>query len=170
MSTIRIKPVAIGLLFALLSLFCGMLHGMAFGAFEESIETSLRNVAKASPTLSKSKKKVKRAVHSGWKYLKRAHEHFMGLGTAGLALIIFIAISPAKDLVKTAVSTITGAGMFLYPLFWTLTGIKTAEVGAHRAKESLELLAQAGAGLSFIGLLGTIFIAITWIKSEKIDA
>jgi hypothetical protein len=169
MATIKIKPVAIGLIFALLSLFCGMLHGMAFGAKEESIKASLRDVAKSSPALSGSKKKVKKAVRSGWKYLKRAHEHFMGLGTAGLALIIFIAISPAKDIIKTAVSTIVGAGMFLYPLFWTLTGIKTAEVGAHAAKESLELLAQAGAGLSFIGLLGTIFIAVTWIKSERTD-
>ena len=61
------------------------------------------------------------------------------------------AATDAGVLWRERVATAVGLGAFLYPLFWTLGACKTPEIGAHEAKESLELLAQAGAGLFFLG-------------------
>ncbi len=166
MIDISVKPVAVGLILALLALLGGELHGMAFGAKEDAIKSYLENTAKANEATLGSKSKVEKAAGGAWKYLKRAHIHFMGLGTAALALVVVVALSPVADVMKMVVSTLVGLGAFIYPLFWTLAGLKSAEVGKHAAKESLELLAQAGAGASFLGLLGVFVVTALWIKED----
>ncbi len=155
------KPVAIGIILALAALFFGEAHGLAFGAKEDSIMRYFNAKAENNKATLGEKGYLK-TPEKAWKYLKRAHEHFMGLGVVGLVLSIFIGLSPNDPKQKMIVSTMVGLGAFLYPLSWLLISIKTASVGAHNAKESLELIAQAGAGLCFIGLLGTIWIAVKW--------
>lgn len=155
------KPVAIGVFFALAALLSGEIHGLAFGAKEDSIMRYFETKAENNKAFL-GEKGYKKTPEKAWKYLKRAHEHFMGLGVAAMALIIFIGLSPNDPKQKMIVSSMVGLGAFLYPLSWLLISIKTAGVGAHNAKESLELIAQAGAGLCFLGLLGTIWIAFKW--------
>lgn len=162
----KFKSVAIGVMFALTALLFGELHGMAFGAKEDAIKANYQSISEQNAATLGSPEKVTKAQDKAWKYLKRAHMHYMGLGTTALVLALFIGLSTAGAMIKTVVSSAVGFGAFVYPLFWTIVSFKTAAVGAHAAKESLALIAQAGAGIGFLGLLGTIAIAIMWCKSE----
>ena len=165
MESFSLKPVAIGVFFALFALLAGEIHGMGFGAKEDSIKKGFKETAAASATL-KSEEEKKKAADKAWKYLKRAHMHYMGLGAMALALSIFIGLAKTKPLYKTVVSTAVGFGAFVYPTFWSWVACKSASVGAHEAKESLSIVAQAGTGIGFLGLLGTIAIAIIWLRAE----
>jgi hypothetical protein len=167
MGNINFKAVVAGILLSLSALLLGEMHGMAFGAKEDAIMDHFKATAEANSVALGSPENVKKAVEGSWKYLKRAHEHFMGLGAVGMILCMFVLISPAKDIHKTIVTTAVGFGAFVYPLFWTLTAFKTSAVGAHAAKQSLELLAQAGAGAGFLGLLGVIAVALSWSVKRR---
>jgi hypothetical protein len=167
MAILSLKPVALGILLSLCALLFGEMHGMAFGAKEDAIMDHFKATAEANSVVLGSPENVKKAVEGSWKYLKRAHEHFMGLGAVGMILCMFVLISPAKDFNKTIVTTAVGFGAFAYPLFWTLTAFKTSAVGAHAAKQSLESLAQAGAGSGFLGLLGVIAVALSWSSKRR---
>ncbi|MBI5814072.1 MAG: hypothetical protein HZB29_00490 [Nitrospinae bacterium] len=160
------KPVLLGVILALLAILGGTLHGMSFGAKEESIKEHFKTTAGYHIAEHGSIENANKSIEDAWKYLKRAHEHFMGLGTAALALSIFAGLSPAAAAVKRVVSTAVGLGAVIYPSFWTLTAFKTAQIGGHAAKESLAIMAQAGAGLFFLGLLGTIGVAAGWALAK----
>lgn len=170
MENFTFKPVAAGLILGLLTLLGGEMHGLAFGAKEDSIKTYFSETARANAASIGSEEKVNKATAGAWKYLKRAHEHYMGLGTAAVALTLVTGLAAAPAVAKTVVSTAVGLGALLYPLFWTLTSVRTAAMGAHAAKESLSLLAQAGAGLSFLGLLGVIALVVLWLKGGSEQA
>lgn len=167
MRGISIKPVAVGVSLALLALVTGEMHGMSFGALEGAIKEGF--AAAAAATHPNDAVAADANAQDAWKYLKRAHEHFMGLGTAALALCLFTGLARAANWLKFSASTAVGLGAFLYPLFWSLTAIATPAAGGHAAKESLKLLAQAGAGLSFLGLLGVIVTAVAWISAGDGD-
>jgi hypothetical protein len=167
MVNINLKPVALGILLSLCALLAGEMHGMAFGAKEDAIMDHFKATAEANSAALGSPEKAQKAVEGSWEYLKMAHFHFMGLGVVGMALCMFVLLSPAKDVHKTIVTTAVGFGAFVYPLFWTLTAFKTSSVGAHAAKESLEALAQAGAGAGFLGLLGVIAVAVSWSVARR---
>lgn len=156
------RSVAIGVVLALAALCTGQVHGLLFGAREESIRELFRSTAAAHALELGSPEKAQKAVEDGWKYLKRAHEHFMGLGAAALVLCLFIGLSPARGTTKTGIATLVGFGAVCYPAFWTLTAFRTPAMGAHAAKESLALMAQAGAGAGFIGLVATTALAVWW--------
>lgn len=167
MINLNLKPVALGILLSLGALLIGEMHGMAFGAKEDAIMDHFKATAEANATTLGSPENVKKAIESSWKYLKRAHEHYMGLGAVGMILCTFVLLSPAKDIHKTIVTTAVGFGAFVYPSFWTLTAFNTSAMGAHAAKESLALLAQAGAGAGFLGLLGVIAVALSWSAKRR---
>ena len=167
MININLKPVVAGILLSLCALLFGEMHGMAFGAKEDAIMDNFKATATANSAALGSPENAQKAIDGSWKYLKRAHEHFMGLGAVGMVLCTFVLLSPVKDIHKTIVTTAVGFGAFFYPLFWTLTAFKTSAVGAHAAKESLELIAQAGAGAGFLGLLGVIAVAVSWSVARR---
>lgn len=167
MLNVNLKPVALGILLSLSALLIGEMHGMSFGAKEDAIMDHFKATAQANSATLGSPENVTKAVESAWKYLKRAHEHFMGLGAVGMVLCIFVLLSPAKDMHKTIVTTAVGFGALVYPLFWTLTAFNTSAMGARAAKESLALMAQAGAGVGFLGLLGVIAVALSWATTRR---
>lgn len=167
MTNMNLKPVALGVFLALATLFLGELHGLSFGAKEDAIKASFTESAKANAAALGSEENMKKATDDAWKYLKRAHEHYMGLGAMGMVLCLFVGMSPAKDVHKTIVSAAVGFGALVYPLFWTLVSCKAAAVGGHAAKESLAIMAQAGAGVGFLGLLGVILIAFRWAWAPR---
>jgi hypothetical protein len=170
MTSFTVRPVAIGLLLALLALTAGELHGIAFGAGEDAIIASFRETALANMPTHGSEEKAAKAVEGGWKYLKRGHEHFMGLGAVSLALCLTLGLSTAAAPLKTVAAAAVGFGAFVYPLFWTLVALRTPAMGAHAAKESLALMAQAGAGLGFVGLLLSLAVTLRWIVGAKKEA
>jgi hypothetical protein len=169
MNGFSIRHVYVGLIFALAALLAGQMHGMAFGAKEDAIIESFRATAEAAAATHGSPEAVNKAVDGGWKYLKRAHEHFMGLGAMAVALCLLIGHATVKPLYKKFAATAVGFGAFTYPFFWFLVANKTPAVGAHTAKESLSLIAQAGAGAGFLGLIGTFVIVIMWVRSTPCE-
>lgn len=167
MLIINFKPVALGILLSLFALLLGEMHGMSFGAKEDAIMDHFKATAEANSSTLGSPENVQKAIDGSWKYLKRAHEHFMALGATGMVLCVFVLLSPARDVHKTIVTTAVGFGALVYPLFWTLTAFKTSAVGTHAAKESLALMAQAGAAAGFLGLLGVIVVALSWAVARR---
>ncbi len=169
METFTLRPVAAGLFFALLALVAGEMHGMAFGAKEDAIIASFKETAMANPTVAGDAAKAEKLAEKGWKYLKRAHEHFMGLGAASLALVLMFGLARVATPLKAAGATAVGLGALLYPLFWTMVATNVPAMGAHEAKESLALMAQAGAALIFLGTLDAVVVAALWCKADKND-
>lgn len=167
MENINFKPVVAGILLSLSALLLGEMHGMSFGAKEDAIMGHFKATAEANLATLGSPENVNKAIEDSWKYLKRAHEHFMGLGAVGMVLCMFVLLSPARDIHKTIVTSAVGFGALVYPFFWTLTALKTSAVGGHAAKESLALMAQAGAGAGFLGLLGVIAVAVSWAAVRR---
>ncbi len=168
MNGFQFKSVAIGVLLALLTLLVGQLHGLAFGAKEDAIKAYYKETAETAVNAATYDPKIaEKNAADAWKYLKRAHEHYMGLGAMALALCVFIGLAKTSGALKTAASTAIGFGAFVYPLFWTLAACKTAEVGKHAAKESLAIMAQAGALIGLLGLLGAILIAVISLRPSS---
>ncbi|MGK7345519.1 MAG: hypothetical protein ACNS63_06895 [Candidatus Nitrospinota bacterium M3_3B_026] len=169
MEKFTFKPVAIGIFLALAGLLLGELHGLSFGAKEEAIKAGFKATAEANAGALGSDEAVAKAADKAWGYLKRAHAHYMGLGALAVSLCLLVGLSPSPGLHKTAVSSAVGFGALVYPLFWTLASFKTAGVGSHAAKEALEPVALAGAGIGFLGLLGVIAVAVVWaLRKEEV--
>ncbi|MDH5510188.1 MAG: hypothetical protein OEZ32_07500 [Nitrospinota bacterium] len=162
------KPVSIGIILALSALLAGMVHGMAFGAKEDAIKEMFMNNAQAA--FAGKPDEVTKAAEGAWKYLKRAHYHFMGLGAMGVALCMFAGASRTGDKLKMVASTLVGFGSFVYPLHFTLSAFKASHAGKHAGHEAYELVAQAGAGTSFIGLLAMIAISVMWAMEKNESA
>jgi hypothetical protein len=165
MTKFTYKPVSIGVILALLALLAGMTHGMAFGAKEDAIKKIFRTNAEAS--FAGKPDEIKENVSEAWKTLKRAHLHFMGLGAAALALCLMAGLSNAGDSLKMAASTLMGFGALVYPFYYTVASFKVSSAGEEVAHATYELIAQAGAGASFIGLLAMIVIAVKWALSAE---
>ncbi len=151
-------PVRWGLLLAMLGLLMGVYLGIRFGKSEDEILAHLKTKAAASAVYAGDEKKIEGAVETGWKYLKRSHEHFQGLGAIALGVCLLLAALPLKCLAKTMLSLGVSVGAFIYPLFWYLVAYRSADMGKGAAKESLALMAQAGAGLYLVSFLGVLVV------------
>ena len=157
-----------GLVLSLLTLFMGIYLGIHFGKDEDNIKKYLKEKATASAVFKGDAEEIGAAARNGWKYLKRSHEHFQGLGAISIGLILLLSSTWLKPVIKTAVSIGTGFGAFIYPLFWYITAYNAAEMGKHAAKESLALMAQFGAGiyaLSFLVTFGAVLSFAIWRES-----
>ena len=151
-----VAPVRWGLLIAMLGLLMGVYLGIQFGKNEEAILADWRAKAQSSAVFAGDAKKIDGAVESGWKNLKRSHEHFQGLGAISLGLCLLVAALPLKCWPKSILSIGVALGAFLYPLFWYLVANRCAYMEKSAAKESLALMAQAGAGLYLVSLSGVL--------------
>jgi len=160
MRSLDIASVRWGLAVALCTLLMGAYLGIQFGKNEDQIWDSLKARGEASTYYHKKHHKPRQAANTGWNYLRRSHEHFQGLGGISIALILTISATWVKPLLKTFLALGVGIGGFTYPMFWYLVAYKSADVGAHAAKESLALMAQFGAGLYFVSLLATFAVVI----------
>jgi hypothetical protein len=157
-----------GLVLSLLTLFMGIYLGIHFGKDEDNIKKYLKEKATASAVFKGDAEEIGAAARNGWKYLKRSHEHFQGLGAISIGLILLLSSTWLKPVIKTVVSIGTGLGAFIYPLFWYITAYNAAEMGKHAAKESLALMAQFGAGiyaLSFLVTFGAVLSFAIWRES-----
>ncbi len=91
--------VRIGIVLALLTLLYGFGLGGAFGAFEDNIKGSLQASAEAvkATVYQGDEAAMKKITDKSWTYMKRAHLHANGLGTAALAIIFVLAGTPASS-------------------------------------------------------------------------
>ncbi|GMT41899.1 MAG: hypothetical protein IEMM0002_0310 [bacterium] len=156
------ESVRFGMVLALLCILMGVYLGLRFGNDEDNIKKHMKAQATSSAFYKGDDKLIELGVKKGWRYLKRSHEHFQGLGAISVGLILFLAAVPLKPLLRTVISIGIGLGAFVYPLFWYLIAYRIPEVGKHAAKESLVLMAQFGAGLFAVSFLAVILIALSY--------
>jgi len=173
--TLDLTNVRIGIALALLTLLYGFGLGGAFGAFEDNIKGSLAASAQEVSTsvYKGDEAAMKKITDKSWTYMKRAHLHANGLGTAALALIFVLVGTRSSDLVRGIVSGAIGAGALGYSSFWMFAARRAPALGStHDAKESLSWLAIPSAGLCILGLVAVIvlFVSTYFLRSGKATA
>lgn len=157
------KSIAAGACLSLLAIFFGFALGGAFGAFEASIKKRLNDSGSAVlQSVYKGDTAAKDVVvKKSWEYLQRAHMHGGAIGTAALASIATLILLCRLGLMAQLSALAFGSGAFLYSLFWLLAGLMAPGIGStSAAKESLSFIAIPGAGLSILGLGGTIISVV----------
>ena len=163
MMTLDLGSVRIGIALALLTLLYGFSLGGAFGAFEDNIKASLQASADEvkSTVYNGDEAAMKKIIDKSWTYMKRAHLHANGLGTAALAIIFVLAGTPASRRVREVISTALGLGALGYASFWMFAALTAPALGStHDAKESLSWLAIPSAGLCILGLVAVLFLFV----------
>ena len=166
-----LSSVRIGIFLALLTLLYGFGLGGAFGAFEDNIKGSLQASAEEVKTTvyQGDEPAMKKITDKSWTYMKRAHLHANGLGTAALAIIFILAGTPASSRVRGVVSSALGIGALGYASFWMFAARRAPAMGStHDAKESLSWLAIPSAGLCVLGLIAVmVLFTRAYFKDRK---
>jgi hypothetical protein len=158
-----LSSVRIGIFLALLTLLYGFSLGGAFGAFEDNIKGSLQASAEEvkATVYQGDEAAMKKITDKSWTYMKRAHLHANGLGTATLAMMFVLAATPAPRRVREVISTALGIGALGYASFWMFAALRApAMASTHDAKESLGWLAIPSAGLCILGLVATLVLFV----------
>ena len=90
----RLRPLAPGLVLALLTLCFGFGMGGAFGAIEDSMKDGLASSAEAAleTAYGGDRARMDAVVKKSWVYYKRAHLHANGLGTTALACTLLLSL------------------------------------------------------------------------------
>lgn len=154
----RLRPMAPGVLLALLAIAFGFGLGGAFGAAEDLLKGQLAASADAvlDSVYAGDADAAKAVTGKSWTYFKRAHLHANALGTAALASILLLALLGTPDRIARGSSLLFGLGALVYGVFWLLAGIVAPGMGSTgAAKESLQWLAIPGSGMCVLGLAGT---------------
>jgi hypothetical protein len=157
------RPVAIGLVLALLSVLFGFGLGGAFGANEDAIKGQLESSGTAVlDSVYKGDVAAKDAVvGKSWSYLKRAHLHGGSIGAVALACIALLLLVTTGGLLVDVTAVALGAGGLFYSLFWMAAGFAAPGLGGTgAAKDAYEFIAIPGAGLSILGVVGTIVLVV----------
>ncbi len=166
------KPIAAGVCLSLLAILFGFALGGAFGAVETSIKKRLDDSGSAVlETVYKGDVGAKDAVvKKSWEYLQRAHMHGGAIGTAALASIATLILLCRLGALAQSSALAFGSGALLYSLFWLFAGLTAPGIGnTGAAKESLSFIAIPGAGLSILGLCGTIVSVVKacFLRSDE---
>jgi hypothetical protein len=159
----NLRPLAPGIIFALLAIFFGFSLGGSFGVAEDAIKGHLSaSAAAVSDTVYHGDDaKQDKVVSKSWSYMKRAHMHGGGIGTAALASILLLGMLGNSGMLEKLSAAAVGAGSLLYPIFWLAAGLTAPGLGStHDAKEALSFIAIPGAGLCLLGVLGTLVSAV----------
>lgn len=166
----RLRPLAPGLLLALLAVLFGFGMGGAFGAAEDSLKDGLRASGEAvlDSAYGGDEVAMSKVVGKSWSYYKRAHLHANALGTTALASILLLALVGKPGRLEQIGAIAFGAGSLLYGVYWLLAGMRAPGMGSTgAAKESLGFVAIPGSSLCMIGLFITIYVLVTKVMLKK---
>lgn len=169
----NLRPLAPGIILALLSIAFGFLLGGAFGAVEDSIKGHLRSSADAVfDTVYQSDATKRDAVlDKSWAYMKRAHLHGGAIGAAALASIVLLGLFESTGLLERISASAFGAGALLYSVFWLIAGLAAPSVGSTgEAKEALRFLAIPSAGLCLLGVGGTLLSVLRQLIARPVTS
>ena len=161
--TFDLSSVRIGIVLALLTLLYGFGLGGTFGAFEDNIKGTLEASAMAvkDTVYQGDEAAMKKITGKSWTYMKRAHLHANGLGTAALALIFVLGGTRASVTLRRLVSGAIGIGALGYSSFWMFAALTAPALGStHDAKEALGWLAIPSAGLCILGLIAVLVLFV----------
>ncbi|MBE0542141.1 MAG: hypothetical protein IH623_12195 [Verrucomicrobia bacterium] len=140
----QLRPAAVGLMLAVLTLLYGQGLGILFGINEDSVKQRLKTSAEAvrDAAYKGDEAAIKAVLDKSWAYMKRAHLHAGGLGTTAIALILLLPIVGASAWITRIVSLALGAGGLGYSIYWMWAGFRAPGLGSTgAAKESLDWLA-----------------------------
>jgi hypothetical protein len=168
----NLRPLAPGIILALLSIAFGFLLGGSFGAVEDSIKGHLRSSAEAVFETAYQGDASKRdaVVSKSWTYMKRAHLHGGAIGAAALASIVLLGLLGITGLLERASALAFGAGSLLYSVFWLAAGLAAPTLGSTgEAKEALNFLAIPGAGLCLLGIGGTLLSVLRQLIASPVN-
>ena len=157
------KPIAVGAIFALLSILFGFGLGIVFGAFEANLKKQLEASGTAAlQSVYQGDVAAKDAVvKKSFDYVVRAHLHGGGIGGAALGAIAALILLTSLGLVAQASAVAFGAGALLYSIFWLWAGFLAPGLGGTgAAKEALNFIAMPGAGLAIAGAAGTLYSVV----------
>jgi len=158
-----LRPLRVGLLFALLASIYGFGLGAAFGAAEDDLKGHLKEEAQAvlETKYDGDPAKAKKVYDKAWVYMKRAHLHANGLGASSLALILLLAVLRGGKRLRSALALFLGVGALGYGMYWMFAALAAPGMGSTgAAKESLEWLAIPTSGMLIIGLVLTTFLLV----------
>ncbi|MCP3984770.1 MAG: hypothetical protein GY723_10300 [bacterium] len=153
------RPLAPGIILALLSISFGFLLGGAFGAAEDAIKGHLRSSAGAvfETVYEGDAEKRDAVIAKSWSYMKRAHLHGGAIGAAALSSIVLLGLFGSAGFLERVSAVTFGGGALLYTVFWLAAGLSAPSVGStSEAKDALSFLAIPGAGLCLLGIGGTL--------------
>jgi hypothetical protein len=159
----QLRPLAPGILLALLAIALGFGLGATFGAAEDWLKAGLRASGEAvlESIYGGDEVQMTKVVDKSWVYFKRAHLHANALGTTALSCCLLLGLLGRPGRVERIAATALGAGALLYGLFWLLAGQAAPGLGSTgAAKESLQFIAVPGAGLCLIGLALTLYATV----------
>ena len=168
-----LRPVRFGLILSILTILFGFGLGIAFGLAEDSIKDHFKARAQAAEATaytladgSFDQTRFSVVTAQSWFYIKRAHLHANGIGTAALAMCLLLSLATrTRPSFRAIAAFLLGIGALGYALFWLLAALKAPTLGStHEAKEALKWLAMptsgaavTGAVLTFLFLLRTAF-------------
>ncbi len=169
----NLRPLAPGIILALLSIAFGFLLGGAFGAAEDAIKGNLRSSAEAvfESVYQGDAEKRDAVVSKSWSYMKRAHLHGGAIGAAALASIVLLGLFGSASRLERISAIAFGGGALLYSLFWLAAGLTAPGIGSTgEAKEALSFLALPGAALCLLGIGGTLLSVVLQLVASPAES
>lgn len=169
----NLRPLAPGIILALLSIVFGFLLGGSFGAAEGPIKAHLHSSADAvfDSVYQGDAAKRDAVVNKSWVYLKRAHLHGGAIGAAALASIVLLGLLGKPGFLERGSALAFGGGSLLYSAFWLAAGLMAPALGSTGdAKEALRFLAIPGAGLCLLGIAGTLASVVQRLVIRRVDS
>lgn len=163
-----LRPVLIGLVFALLTILYGQGMGIAFGLNEDAIKGRLKaSAAAVRLTAYKDDAAVKVVLDNSWNYMKRAHLHAGGMGTTALALMILVGLLRPTRLASLLIGIGLGAGGLGYSVYWMWAGFRAPSLGSTTAaKESLKWLAMPASGMFVLATVTVFVLLVVALRSR----
>lgn len=153
------KPVALGMVFAVLTMGFGELVAIGVGVAEEPLEDWIAETVAAHPQNPDLAKSSPEAVEGkAMRYVLRGHFHGTGIGAMSVGLILALAASWVSVRWKTILSLGVGIGGFLYPISWFGAGLLMPSMGKEAARGAFEWLVFPGIAVQYSCLLLILWI------------
>jgi hypothetical protein len=168
-----LRPAAVGLALALLTILFGQVLGIVFGLNEEAIKGRLQASANQvrDTVYQGDEAAIKSVQDKSWTYMKRAHLHAGSMGTTAVALITLVSLLGFSRATSAAVSLGLGAGGLGYSVFWMWAGFLAPGLGGTgAAKESLRWLAMPSSGAYVVATLATLVLLLVALFRPRQDS
>ncbi len=188
-----IRPVGIGLVLGMLSLFFGIFWAIYLVAGHEQIHKTLEqskrpameekisppetqdghshNHSRADEAAVGSEGQMPThedpAIGEAHEMLTRGHIHEMGLGMLAIAISVVLSMLFIPDWLKTIASACAGVGGLFYPVAWIVMGFRAPAIGMEAADKSVMPIAGFGIALVLIGLAITFFGTLKTVLTRR---
>ncbi len=165
--SISVQHLRVGLLLSAIAVLLGFVMGAVFGVAEDGIKAGLLADAQGAA----AEADVRPLADKSFSYLKRAHMHWGGIGTATLALTLLVALAGSPGRAAHWASSASGLGALTYPGAWLAAGFLAPGRGStSAAKKLLEPWFTLSAALVLVGSIALVVLfAMTVFRKRAGD-